>query len=53
MCTHGVLLYFTGPESEHIANGAHADGFSERVGKSHVAGFRVPPGTIWQARGMI
>ncbi|THH33902.1 hypothetical protein EUX98_g303 [Antrodiella citrinella] len=45
-----TLRIVDGPDSEFIATGAHADDFSERIGKTHVAGFRVPPGSIWQAR---
>ena len=41
-----------GPENSGIVNGAHAQAFANRIDKTHLAGFRIAPGTVWQAKGM-
>ncbi|KAA1471225.1 glycoside hydrolase [Dentipellis sp. KUC8613] len=42
-----------GPDNELIKNGVYAEAFADRIGKTHYAGFRVPPGNIWQAKEVI
>ncbi|KAH8107152.1 glycoside hydrolase [Cristinia sonorae] len=45
-----TLRIVDGPDNEPITDGPHANAFAERAGKTHVAGIRVPSGSIWQAR---
>ena len=42
----------SGPDNEAVLHGPHEEAFKERIGKTHVAGFRVPPADIWQAKGV-
>ncbi|KIP04785.1 glycoside hydrolase family 63 protein [Phlebiopsis gigantea 11061_1 CR5-6] len=42
-----------GPDNSVITTGIHAEAFANRAGKTHFAGYRVPPGNIWQAREYI
>lgn len=42
-----------GPESTLVNDGVHRDAFAHRAGKTHFAGYRVPPGNIWQAKEFI
>ncbi|KAI0078991.1 glycoside hydrolase [Panus rudis PR-1116 ss-1] len=39
-----------GPDNTGITSGPHAHAFADRIDKTHVAGFRIPPGNIWQAK---
>ncbi|KAK7693188.1 hypothetical protein QCA50_002754 [Cerrena zonata] len=48
-----TLRIVDGPDNSGVLNGAHAQAFADRSGKTHVAGFRIPPGTIWQAKDHI
>lgn len=34
-----------------ITEGAHADEYAGRLGKTSYVGVPVPPGTIWKAKG--
>jgi mannosyl-oligosaccharide glucosidase len=36
-----------------VETGAHSHTFSERIGKTHYLGLRLPPGNIWQAKDPI
>ena len=45
--------YHLGPNNHYITSGQHADAFKSRVGKTHFAGFRVPEGNIWRAKGQL
>lgn len=42
----------SGPDNEAVLHGPHEEAFKERIGKTHVAGFRIPPADIWQAKGV-
>lgn len=45
------LTSIIGPANNMDIPGNHASRFLDRIGKTHVAGFRVPAGNIWQAKG--
>ncbi|KAF9484872.1 glycoside hydrolase [Pholiota conissans] len=36
-------------DNKHVVQGAHADSFKDRIGKTHYVGLPVKPGDIWQA----
>jgi mannosyl-oligosaccharide glucosidase len=38
-------------DNNHIATGPHSAAFADRAGKTHVAGFRIPSGDVWTAKG--
>ncbi|KII88765.1 glycoside hydrolase family 63 protein [Plicaturopsis crispa FD-325 SS-3] len=42
-----------GPHNEAVSTGPHSSAFVERIGKTHYAGLRAPPGNIWQAKDLI
>ena len=44
---------FVGPNNKHVESGPYAHDHSDRIGKTHFAGLRAQPGTVWQARGLL
>jgi len=44
---------FAGPSNTAVTEGPHASAFEERIGKTHYVGQPVPPGNIWQAKGVL
>ncbi|KIY51084.1 glycoside hydrolase family 63 protein [Fistulina hepatica ATCC 64428] len=42
-----------GPDNVYLTEGLHAHAFSERIGKTHFSGHKVPSGGIWQAKEII
>ena len=40
----------SGPHNTWVETGPHSSAFTERIGKTHYIGLRVPPGNIWQAK---
>ncbi|KAN0141302.1 Glycoside hydrolase [Lactarius tabidus] len=48
-----TLRVVDGPNNEAFSDGPFADAFAQRIGKTHYSGFRVPPGSVWQAKEFI
>jgi mannosyl-oligosaccharide glucosidase len=46
------LTILVGPDNNVPLSGSQASAFVDRIGKTHVAGFRVPSGQVWQAKGV-
>ncbi|KZT65471.1 glycoside hydrolase family 63 protein [Daedalea quercina L-15889] len=42
-----------GPNNRHVESGPFAHDHADRIGKTHFAGLRAQPGTVWQAREFI
>ena len=45
------LTSFLGPENTGVTAGQHSEAFSHLADKTHFAGYRIPTGSVWQARG--
>ncbi|OBZ75646.1 putative mannosyl-oligosaccharide glucosidase [Grifola frondosa] len=41
------------PKNTMVTDGPYAAAFTNRIGKTHFAGFRVEPGNVWQAKDLI
>ncbi|KAG1883181.1 glycoside hydrolase [Suillus subluteus] len=41
------------PDNEAVTTGPHSEVFEERLGKTHLAGLRLPPGQLWTAKDYI
>ncbi|CAL1704069.1 unnamed protein product [Somion occarium] len=41
------------PDNTGVTNGPHAKAFADRIDKTHIASFRIAPGTVWQAKDHI
>ncbi|KAI0287922.1 glycoside hydrolase family 63 protein [Russula brevipes] len=42
-----------GPENMAIYDGPFSDVFTNRIGKTHYSGYRVPSGSVWRAKELI
>lgn len=38
--------------NQAVTSGLHAEDFENRIGKTHFVGRRLPPGEVWQAKGV-
>ena len=46
-----VKLGCLGPDNHYVSDGLFAQDYANRIGKSHVSGYGLPPGDVWRAKG--
>jgi len=48
-----TLKFVDAPDNTILHEGKHQAAFTKRIGKTHIAGFRVPSGEVWKAKDVV